>query len=108
MLSKPHGAMHGNHAGSEIEDFHGAEASGLEHTLQDRLVRMHADRFCEVAIRLARTDDSLAEPRQHPERGEGVERLWGVPDVRELQPTRRPPGFSTRAISASACSLCVM
>src|SRR5581483_4864916 len=85
MLSKSHGAMHRDDAGGKVVDLHRAETRGLEHGLQRGLVRMHADRFGEVAIRFARAHHALAEPRQHAERVEIVERLERGPDARELE-----------------------
>src|SRR5207302_1969892 len=54
MLSKSHGTMHGHDTGRQVVDLHRAEAARLEHALQGVLVRAHADRFGEIAMRLAR------------------------------------------------------
>src|SRR5437899_3876070 len=85
MLSKSHGAMHCHDAGSEVVQLHGTKARGFEHALQRGLVRMHADRFGQVAIGLAGADHPFTEPGQHAEGVKVVERLERRPYMRELE-----------------------
>src|SRR5436190_8683843 len=85
MLSKPDAAMDGDDAGGEVIDLHLAEATRFHHRLEGRLIRMHADRFGEIAVGLARADHPLAQPWQHAERVQIVERLEWPPDLRELE-----------------------
>ena len=77
--------MDGNDTGSQVVDFDVAEAAPLHQGLERGLVRMHADRFGEVAIRLGGAGDAFAKPRQHAERVQVVERLERPPHLRKLE-----------------------
>src|SRR5437016_11791826 len=85
MLSKSNTAMHGDHAGGEVEYFDLREARLLEHRLERRLVRMQADRLGEIAIGFCGPDNALAEPWQHLERVQVIRRLERRPDFGELE-----------------------
>src|SRR5437764_8530711 len=85
MLSKPHATMDGNDTGGQVVDLDFAEAVRRHQGLERALIRMHADRFGEVAIRLGGPGDALAEPRQHAKGIQVVERLERPPDLRELE-----------------------
>src|SRR6478752_6935548 len=93
MLSKPDAAMDGDDSCSEVEDVDLREAGGLEHRLELRLVRMHANRLCEIAIRLGRAGDALAEPRQYLERIDVVGALERCPDFGEFEHHHAPTGL---------------
>src|SRR5690348_13377558 len=93
MLSKPDAAMDGDDSCGEVEYLHLREASGLEHGLQLLLIRMHADRLGEIAIRLSGARDAFAEPWQHLERIEVIRTLERRPDFGELEHHRSAAGF---------------
>src|SRR5207248_2139358 len=85
MLSKADAAMHGNDPCGEVEYFDFGEARRLEHRLEFRLARMHADRLGEIAIRFARACDALTEPGQHLEGIKVLRALQRRPDLGELE-----------------------